>query len=736
MVSETPKFDFDEIILKSKRKANVHREKDDVRKQIRQDKFVDYGQMKIRKEDSMIGNELRTLGNLKYLFGSDEKGDEWKLKLIGCVRKEPLRATDINPVLFVRSAREIEGVKECFDSINFIDVVWIKNYPMKIAMEKIREFVKEHKEYTHIILASDDIFPTAEIVLQLLNDVLIWDFPAIAGCCNFCPVYVPEHDMSCPLCKEGKQHPFINVTKLPVDYKKKIVQSPQSYTFMTDDYRISNPYIEQVWFQGHALCCIRRDIFEKFGCLPYIHPNGSPSYSDDFAFAVLCAEKGISQFVDFRVFMKHDALHHKELMVGKAKEEIIVNKPSVFLASVLISEEMVPLLICSPFNNEAHSISKYVSSLLSISYPKHLIDLIWLENDSNDGTYEMLLKFYKELKRRYNYHSFRLLRKDFGLSNLGKVTPKDFGDKTEIYSGKNYIDTGEKKIARAQRLVEIYHYFFSQLEPTYHKYWMMLMADVVVPPNIIERYLEVFRKYPDAGWVGAVHHKRFPTHIRKRIDQTAHEAGLAAPLMFSENFETMRYMTDEEILMLQKAGKTVFECGATGHVWMVEASIIFDGARMDISPFEIIVPFIKKMRKLGKRVYCASDIYLKHISLDGKIYREDIYEEVARFAINNEFERKMRLYEEALKQGGLEKRQKDVDEIKKNADDNAELKAYTEFVRRAMESNKAIPSRPPYGCSTFDKIYNRELTTDDWDKLYGKWRVFIENKIEKRLVLK
>jgi hypothetical protein len=740
MVTETPKFDIDEIVLKAKQKSAIHSKRNEIKKQIREERFVEYGGEKIKREDSQIGTDMKTLGNLKYIFGSGEEVEDWKLGLKDFIRAEPLKVTDINPVLFIRSAREIDGVKECFNAIDFLDVVWIKNYPMKEAMENIRKYVAEHKEYTHIILSSDDIFPTPEIVLQLLNDVLIWDFPAIAGCCNFCPVWLPANKMLCPLCRKGEQHPEINVTKEPVEYKTRIPVSPSSYTFVTDEYRISHPVIEKVWFQGHALCCMRRDIFEKFGCLPYTHRhNGSLSYSDDFAFAVSCAENDVSQFVDYRIFMKHDATHHKELMIDKGKKAIIMRKPRTFLPSILVSEELVPILICSPFNNESHSVDMYVNSLISINYPKHLIDLIWLENDSVDGTYEMLERHYKEIKRRYNYHSFKLIRKSYGLESLGKLTPQDFGEKTQVFSGKNYIDTTKKKIARAQRLVDIYHFFFSQLDPVYHKYWMMLMTDVVVPPNIIGRYLEVFRKFPDAGWVGGVHHKRYPTHIRRSITSLPHEAGLAAPLIFTDNFHQMRYMTDEEILLLQKKGYIIFECGATGHAWMVDTQTIFDGARMDISTFEIIVPFIKKMAKMGKKVYCASDIYLKHISLDGKIYREDIFEEVARFTIDGEYKKRQEKYAKALADGLLEKQfiqdeqVSKIDSMLKASKMDAELREYIEFVARANAQNHAIPSRPPKGCTTFDKIYNKVIDTDEWDKLYSKWKVFIETKIERKI---
>ena len=92
--------------------------------------------------------------------------------------------------------------------------------------------------------------------------------------------------------------------------------------------------------------------------------------------------------------------------------------------------------------------------------------------------------------------------------------------------------------------------------------------------------------------------------------------------MFENNI--YRYPTDEEILKLQYSGKPIFECGMTGHAWMMRREVIINGARTGMSNVEIVEPLIRKMREMGYKVYCDSNVYLKHISLDGKIYRDGL----------------------------------------------------------------------------------------------------------------
>jgi GT2 family glycosyltransferase len=282
------------------------------------------------------------------------------------------------------------------------------------------------------------------------------------------------------------------------------------------------------------------------------------------------------------------------------------------------------ILICSPFNNEDHSIDQYVESLLALDYPKELIDLVWIENDSNDTTWEKLQKHYEEIKVKYNYHSFELYQKHYGLERFGKLTQAQANQR--YTSGKNNLENMGEAIMRAQRLCDVYHFLFSHLTKE-HDYFMVFMSDALPPSNVILRYLEVFDLKKDAGWVGGVHHQRYPRHGK-----------LAAPLFLgaekgNRGGSGVKYISDKELSDMAK-NDPIIECLITGHVFMIKPKVIFDGARMSVQGYDIVVPFTDKIREMGLKVYCATDIYLRHISLDGKIYRNSLNETPSLFSEN------------------------------------------------------------------------------------------------------
>jgi len=552
------------------------------------------------------------------------------------VRPIRLELSEINPILIIRSPRDLPEVQKCFDNLKQVDKLWIKYYNDVEAHKIAREWVALHPEYTHIILISDDVYVPEDALNLLLDDICTYDFPAISGCSNMCNTYKVGNNTMCSYCEKQIEHPIINVILDPFPYLDALgIRSrcvylgsfPENYKFLTSSFREKNQKIFQCFFQGHSLCAIRRDIFEEHGCKSYIMPYYN---SDDFAFAVDLAENCIPQFADLRVYIPHDARFHKDLFVGK-KEPILIFEPKIGENQIvggalngIQSVAYVPILVCTPFNNEEQSIDLYIQSLLSIDYPKEFIDLIWVENDSVDNTWDMLQKYEKKIKNKYNYHSFTLVRQDYGLKKYGKSTVVDY---TNNRAGKNKVQDMPDKIKRAKRLCSVYHYFFDQLKPE-HKYIMFLFADVVVPMQTIKRYLEVFRDYPDAGWVGAVHHKRFPFHMRPRPEFPIGDYGVAGPLKRIDSKPFVAYVDDKWILDKQMHGQVVFEVGMTGHVWMMKPEIYTQGGRMEIDNVEIVFPIINKLWGMGLKVYCASDIYLQHISLDGKIYRRNLFEEL------------------------------------------------------------------------------------------------------------
>jgi hypothetical protein len=241
------------------------------------------------------------------------------------------RKEEIKPkvLLIIRQARDIPEVIECYNKMDFVDKLWVKYFPCAKMHEMVREYIRRYKNeeyWTHIILTSDDVYPSVESLKQLIDDLSKYDFPSLSGCCNYCTVWINKN-RKCEFCEENLEHPNINVTILPVEYKdeqgkRRYLTQQDPYTWLSQEYRQINQRIIQCWFQGLAFGAMRLDIFEKYGCLEYM-PD---CQSDDFSFAVECSEHNILQFCDLRVYMRHDARYHGVIQVNKKRPEIIYER--------------------------------------------------------------------------------------------------------------------------------------------------------------------------------------------------------------------------------------------------------------------------------------------------------------------------------------------------------------------------------------------------------------------------
>lgn len=243
--------------------------------------------------------------------------DSWKKAIEVYKRSRKLQRNKINPILVIFSPRDIPMVKEAFKKIDFVDKLWIKYFPSGEAYEQLRQWLKD-KGYTHIIIQSDDVTPTPETLKILLNDILEYDFLAIAGCCNYCDVWGRKPYGICKYCRDEVPHDLINITFDPVKYKDRPI-TLKSYNFITEEWRRNHPEIRQVWFQGIAFGVIRRDIYDSVG----LYPRGETDTMFDLEFAISLSEYGIPQFCDFRAFMRHWGLFHGQLQVGKKKSKLI-----------------------------------------------------------------------------------------------------------------------------------------------------------------------------------------------------------------------------------------------------------------------------------------------------------------------------------------------------------------------------------------------------------------------------
>lgn len=240
----------------------------------------------------------------------------------------------------------------------------------------------------------------------------------------------------------------------------------------------------------------------------------------------------------------------------------------------MIKMSLPRILIVTPFRNESCSISHYLKSVKNVDYPKKLIDLYWLENDSSDDT----LKLLKEAKPKMPFNSTIL-------------KPIKIHGPTQKREPGQYVK-GSRKRARKAWLVIWNKYFLPLVRRTDHEYVLFWYADAVAPPTVITEYLKVFDEYP-AGWVGGKMHRRYPRHEE-----------ILSPWPRSLGAQRVNHP---------------HECLLTGHVFMIPRTPLCKCRFYSVAK-EMHYSIIHGLNKQRLKVFYQPTVYIEHVSTDGKIH--------------------------------------------------------------------------------------------------------------------
>jgi len=194
---------------------------------------------------------------------------------------------EVNPLICSASPRDIPEFLEAAAKLP-ADKLFAKYHTEREAYRLLRKYFLGAKQYTHMVLLSDDLIVTPKEYEMLLNDVKEFDYPVIAGTCNI------QYDT-----------PNDYVTGKTIRYGRFVDLYKKEELFKGDPIKFCE-------FDGFALTFIRRDIVKKIE----FHSKMYTSTAFDYAFAQECLDRGIPQRVDTRVKMLHLACRK-----GAAKQE-------------------------------------------------------------------------------------------------------------------------------------------------------------------------------------------------------------------------------------------------------------------------------------------------------------------------------------------------------------------------------------------------------------------------------
>jgi UDP-GlcNAc3NAcA epimerase len=607
---------------------------------------------------------------------------EWATKheLVG---KSYKRRKSVHALLAITSPRDIPEIKEKFDLITCVDKVWLKYMSLEEALKRIEDYFLSHNEYTHLILNSDDGVPSNEQIEMLIADIKEHNLPIIAGCCCIDKL---TNDLR------------LSLTIDPVSNAATTMSWDKlNYRLLPSRFANKNTIIK-VWFQGIAACCIRRDIVER---VRLVYPEYDEKFANmpmrgwlrvgDLAFAYKCAQLGIPQYVDLRCYFEH---YKYDIYTGVGKVHNIGERMSNIIfenaTSKVHKKESVPIVdvleegysfdpekkhrifIGIPVCNEGGAIERCIAAILQLNYPKELLDILFIENNSSDNSWEILQEAVKITKETYNYHSFEAIQ--------------DWGNYDKIPKGKE--EWGTISPNRAIHLCHILNRIMDEAKDKHCDFCLTIMADSIVRRDTILYYLKVFEYRYDAGWAGGVLHKRFPHHEWDESKNPLYY-GLASPTLkyndgdpLPDDFNpawvfTLKYMRgniknypysyglrgmkENEVVKLRKIldPLPIIEVCCTGHVWMIRKEL-FD-LRFDSTVVEAGLQFETHMSNRGYKMYAHLGVYIAHISIDGKVYHSGLVDEEVQAKVGMTEEEKQleqqKVWQEPLKEEKEEKKQ-------------------------------------------------------------------------------
>lgn len=231
----------------------------------------------------------------------------------------------IKPIFFIAQPRNVRFLLDTFRKIDFIDKLFVKYHEEPEFYAFVNEYFREHKEYTHCIVAPDDLQMTVGGMVRLMRDIDENDFPVLSGVCNYCDVWQTP-DLVCTMCRIQRAHRYVNICFKPIWIDSKTGYT--HYPFLTLEEFEANKGLRKVAFQGFSPAVIRRDITEM---VPFRPVSDKFLGCFDVSFSTDCLEKGVEQHADLNAFFRHWGLFHRDVLVGKEhpEEELVPAKRPV-----------------------------------------------------------------------------------------------------------------------------------------------------------------------------------------------------------------------------------------------------------------------------------------------------------------------------------------------------------------------------------------------------------------------
>lgn len=228
----------------------------------------------------------------------------------------------MRPLFAVANPRDIQGVYNAHQQIRdayHTDFIYFKYIRQEITYPNIRTFFLSRPEFTHLILASDDIVVMPEQFGAMLRHLQRIDYPVISAVMNL-----------------EKRSPYNNLLNITTDFVPALSRDPNVRIYNWEHVNTVRKGVIRVKFSGFPLMFIRRDVVEMIpfeGDLKYNQGMDFKvlpiDYSYDLTFCYHCERLEIPIFADTNVILNHlkvTASGHfsKDFVVGKKAPRVVL----------------------------------------------------------------------------------------------------------------------------------------------------------------------------------------------------------------------------------------------------------------------------------------------------------------------------------------------------------------------------------------------------------------------------
>lgn len=242
------------------------------------------------------------------------------------------------------------------------------------------------------------------------------------------------------------------------------------------------------------------------------------------------------------------------------------------------------ITIGSLVRNRAWILPDFLKHIEDIDYPKNLIEVIFIINDSTDDSLQILNNFKKE----YNHHY-----KKITIEQYNRNAPED---ERTVNTRKNYI---------YDHLAILRNYLMSKVKTDY---FLNIDSDILVPSNILINLLShkkeaissiIFNGYelhPNEPW-------KYPN-----IMKVATHMKIADKWVNVYSHIQNYYVKNANNLKEDK----VIEVDLTGAVFLVSKKI-YEKAKYGYHTCGEDAIFCEEIKKLGFKIYCNLGLFSKHV---------------------------------------------------------------------------------------------------------------------------